>query len=298
LVGAIAALTLPSAVPEVARRAHQSEAHRLATLSAIPADSCDSVFAKSRVGWATREYQGVLRAFDSEADLPLTHLFLAFNELAARIQFDGPLDLSVLGDDPPTAELEVPVVGSIATFAAHGLYAFHYSPGGQLGGPRVLVSSLSQRLDSAVVRAVIAASDSGGLLPLPADRKDSIELRLTIGMSPMADSLSIKGPLFRVRLPVFDQVTRPWSNQNAEDAPHYPVGERQAGVEGKVHVELVVRSDGTADPRSILIQRATTMSFAQNVYDAILKAKYVPARVAGCPVSALVTQPFEFTIAR
>ncbi|HEY7566069.1 MAG TPA: TonB family protein [Gemmatimonadaceae bacterium] len=296
-VGVSAALILLSGAPGVGPSGSVGKAHAFGVLTATRADSCDSVFTKSRVGWATREYKGALRAYDSDAAFPETHLMLTLNELAVRMEFDGPLDFGALGDDPPTAEIEVPVVGSIATFGAHGLYGFQYAPTGRLLRPRILVSSLSRRLDSAVVRAVTVASDSGGLLPLPEGSKDSVELRLTIGTSPMTDSLTVAGPLFRVRLPVFDQVTRPWSD-NKSEFPRYPVGERQAGIEGKVHVELVIRSDGTADPQSILIQRATTMSFAQNVYEAILKAKFVPARVAGCPVPSLVTQPFEFTIAR
>ena len=264
------------------------------------ADSCDSVFVWSRVGWVEQPYKGALRQWDSSIDFPQSHLLMTLNELGAQIRFDGPLDLSVLGTKQmPRGTLDSVPDQNLATFDTHGLYGFFYESSGMLRDPRVLVSSLSRGLDSAVVRAVRMVNDSGSLLPLPATvANSSVELRLTIGTSIFSDSTAVTGALFRVRQPVLHGAIAPVGDGKLTVVPRYPDEERKAGMDGEVLVQIVVREDGTVDPGSILITKATTTSFAQHVYDAVRKSKFVPGRVGGCPVASLVAWPITFTIAR
>ena len=260
-------------------------------------DSCDSVLKRTQVGWVDQEYHGSLRQWDGEIDFPKTHLLMALTEIGANLRLDRPLDLTTLGTQRPQGTFDDAPDQNLSTFDTQGLYGFHYDASGKLKDARVLVSSLSPRLDSAILRAVQMVSDSGTLLPLPETvRRTIVELRLTIGANVLPDSLAVTGPLFRVHQPVFHGVTPPAGDTQMTMAPRYPDAERKAGMNGEVVVQVVVRPDGSVDPSSILITRATTHSFAQHVYDAVRQSKFVPGRVAGCPVTALATWPIAFTM--
>ena len=262
-------------------------------------DSCDSVLKRTQVGWVDQEYHGSLRQWDGEIDFPKTHLLMALTEIGANLRLDRPLDLTTLGTQRPQGTFNDAPDQNLSTFDTQGLYGFHYEASGKLKDARVLVSSLSPRLDSAIVRAVQMVSDSGTLLPLPETvRRTIVELRLTIGANVLPDSLAVTGPLFRVRQPVFHGMTPPAGDTQMTMAPRYPDAERKAGMNGEVVVQVVVRPDGSVDPASILITRATTHSFAQHVYDAVRQSKFVPGRVAGCPITSLVAWPIAFTMAR
>lgn len=265
------------------------------------ADSCDSVFARSRVGWVEQRYKGAIRQWDPAIDFPRSHLAMALNEIGAAIHFDGPVEFTTLAEHAAadTISFETTAVGSVATFGAHGLYGFFYESNGKLTQPRVLVSSLSDRVDSAIVRALRIASDSGNLLPLPASvPSGAVEMRLTLGTWLRNDSLAESGTLFRLRQPVFDQMTEAGGDSISIRPPRYPGDAPREGIESNVEVEVVIRSDGSIDPRSVLIPTATHGSFARQVLDVLIKSRFKPARVAGCPVSAILTQPVAFTIAR
>jgi TonB family protein len=264
-----------------------------------PADSCDSVLTRTQVGWVDQDYHGSLRQWDGEIDFPRTHLTMALNEIGANLRFEGKLDLTTLGTQRPRGTFDGAPDQNLSTFDTQGLYGFHYEASGKLRDVRVLVSSLSSRLDSAIVRAVQMVSESGTLLPLPETvRRTIVELRLTIGTKVLPDSLAVTGPLFQIRQPVFHGVTPPAGDKKLTIPPRYPDEERKAGVGGEVVVQVVVRPDGSVDPASILITRATTHSFAQHVYDAVRQSKFVPGRIAGCPVASLVAWPIAFTMAR
>ncbi len=264
------------------------------------ADSCDSVFAWSRVGWVEQLYKGALRQWDPDIEFPQSHLVMTLNELGAAIHFDGPMDFSTLAEHGArdTISYDTMAVGGLGTFGVHGLYGFMYQSNGKLSDPRVLVSSLSDRVDSAIIRAVRVASDSGDLLPLPVSMGSVVEMRLTLGTSVRDDSLAASGPLFHVRQPVFDRVTYPEADPKHMSAPHYPPEALREGIEGDVEVDMVIRPDGSIDPRSVLVRRASHTPFVRHAIDALLKNRFKPARVGGCPVSAIHTQPFAFTIAR
>lgn len=266
----------------------------------VPADSCDSVFVWSRAGWAEQEYTASLRQWDGDIPFPRSHLLMTLTELAAHVRFDAPLDVAILGEHTTDQiTFDRTAVGNLATFGAHGLYAFDYESDGRLARPRVLVSSLSQLLDSAIVRAVRVTSDSAGLLPLPSTLASSaIELRLTLGTYTRRDSVAVSGTLFRARQPVFDRVTYAAADRQKQRAPGYPPEALDAGLEGDVDVEIVVRADGSVDPTSVLLSRATAAPFARDVLAAVLTSRFGPALIGGCPVPSIRTHPYSFTIRR
>jgi TonB family protein len=276
---------------------HARLQHSLGTNSYAAPDSCDSVFVWSRVGWTDQPYEASLRQWDDGTQFPRAHLILTLNEVAARLRFDTPVQLSHLGANTLREQSES--ARHVVTFDVQGMYSFAYERSGRLSSIRVLVSSLSPTIDSALVRAVREASDIGTLTPLPETSKsDAVELRLTVGSSVIVDSLAVKGPVFRLRQPILRDPHPPTMDKKTHVSARYPDHERRSGIEGSVFIQFVVRADGTVDPDNILIPKATTMSFASNVYDAVLKSRYVPGSVAGCRVPYLVIQPIDFTIAR
>ncbi len=78
----------------------------------------------------------------------------------------------------------------------------------------------------------------------------------------------------------------------------YPEGMRQAGMEGRVVVEVVIDTLGRAEPGS-----SRTVESSQRAFDAaaltyVRRALFRPARVMGRPVRVLIRLPIEFRIAR
>lgn len=298
-LGLFGAFAIPAAIIG-ASAGNGTSVSTLGAQQVAAADSCDSVFVWSRVGWVEQGYKGALRQWDPDIEFPQSHLVLTLNGLGAAIRFDGPVDFSTLAESGArdTISDDVMAVGGRGTFGVHGLYGFIYRSDGKLTDPRVLVSSLSDRVDSAIIRAVRVASDSGDLLPLPVSIGSVVEMRLTLGTRMRDDSLAESGTLFRVRQPVFDQMTEPEGDSMRISPPRYPSEALREGIEGGVEVEVVIRSDGSIDPRSVLIPRATHGSFARQVLDVLLKSRFKPARVGGCPVSSIHSLPFAFTIQR
>jgi len=73
---------------------------------------------------------------------------------------------------------------------------------------------------------------------------------------------------------------------------------RQAGMEGRVVVEVVIDTLGRAEPGS-----SRTVESSQRAFDAaaltyVRRALFRPARVMGRPVRVLIRLPIEFRIAR
>jgi TonB family protein len=92
------------------------------------------------------------------------------------------------------------------------------------------------------------------------------------------------------------QVDKPASTLAGSPGPSYPAAEKARGEEGSVLALFVVRADGTLDPASIKIVRATSDSFADAVRTALTKMKFSAAEVGGRTVAQMVQQPFEFQI--
>ncbi len=82
------------------------------------------------------------------------------------------------------------------------------------------------------------------------------------------------------------------------NAPRYPELLRNSGMEGRVQVRFVVDTLGRVEPGSVTVVEATHALFATAVREALLRQRFVPARVGTRAVRQLVQEPFEFTIRR
>lgn len=94
------------------------------------------------------------------------------------------------------------------------------------------------------------------------------------------------------------QVEQPAEPVADNKLPDFPLALRQAGIEGNVVAQFVVRPDGTVDRTSVRIMSSSHPGFVDPVRDAIPALRYQPARIHGRAVSQLVQQPFVFSLNR
>lgn len=81
-------------------------------------------------------------------------------------------------------------------------------------------------------------------------------------------------------------------------APRYPAALQSAGVEGDFMVQFVVDSTGKVDPDHIEFPNEMHRLFVDAVRNALLRARFFPAQIAGKFVAQHAIQEFKFTLAR
>ncbi|MCH8937078.1 MAG: TonB family protein [Gemmatimonadetes bacterium] len=79
--------------------------------------------------------------------------------------------------------------------------------------------------------------------------------------------------------------------------PRYPEMLRQAGIEGRVLLEFVIKQDGTVDSSSLSVLESTNRAFEGPARAVIEGSLYTPGEVDGGPVRVLVSQQIGFTLA-
>ena len=79
--------------------------------------------------------------------------------------------------------------------------------------------------------------------------------------------------------------------------PRYPEMLRQAGIEGRVLLEFVIKQDGTVDSSSLSVLESTNRAFEGPARAVIEGSLYAPGEVDGGPVRVLVSQQIGFSLA-
>lgn len=150
-----------------------------------------------------------------------------------------------------------------------------------------------------------------GTVPIPGGELPSFPVTVPVGV---ADP----GPAFRILgHPGTGRTTAPWpfpggtgevpsvvSAAAADEAPEmlthppleYPTLLREAGLEGRVLVELIVDSTGVAEAGSFRVVSSTHPGFEAAARRALLGARFRPGRWRGRPVRVLIRQPVEFRL--
>lgn len=78
-------------------------------------------------------------------------------------------------------------------------------------------------------------------------------------------------------------------------APYYPLSAKQKGIQGKVLLSVVVKTDGTA--ASVTISRSSGCNaLDEAALNAVQQWKFIPAKSKGQLVQASVIVPIEFKI--
>src|SRR5439155_20024286 len=76
----------------------------------------------------------------------------------------------------------------------------------------------------------------------------------------------------------------------------YPDLLRQAGIQGRVIVQVIVDTTGRAEPNSVKVLQSPNPGFDQPAKNYVLKSLYRPARVHGRAVRVLVNQPLGLMV--
>jgi TonB family protein len=76
--------------------------------------------------------------------------------------------------------------------------------------------------------------------------------------------------------------------------PRYPEPLRLARVSGEVELEYVIQASGHVDPQTIVVLSSSHPAFAGSARQAVLEARFKPARRAGVPVAVKVRQRIRF----
>jgi TonB family protein len=79
---------------------------------------------------------------------------------------------------------------------------------------------------------------------------------------------------------------------------NYPPLLRDAGIEGKVVLEVVVGTDGHPEPETLRIVESTNKAFERPARDVLLGTVFRPGRMRGQAVRVLIRQPIVFAIIR
>jgi TonB family protein len=78
--------------------------------------------------------------------------------------------------------------------------------------------------------------------------------------------------------------------------PAYPDLLRQAGVQGRVTVQMIIDTTGRAEPSSVKVIQSPNPGFDQNAKTYALTALFRPGRVHGRAVRVLVNLPIDFKL--
>ena len=81
-------------------------------------------------------------------------------------------------------------------------------------------------------------------------------------------------------------------------APRYPDILRQAGIEGRVTVEVVIDTAGRAERAGLRIVSSSHALFAPEAGAIVLGSRYRPARFGGRPVRVRILVPVAFSLRR
>ena len=81
-------------------------------------------------------------------------------------------------------------------------------------------------------------------------------------------------------------------------APRYPEILRQAGIEGRAVVEVVLDTLGRAEPTSVRVLSSTHRLFEAAAVQVVLGSTYSPGRVAGRAVRVRIQVPVLFALRR
>ena len=183
------------------------------------------------------------------------------------------------------------------------------------GMPTLLVRTYDAALDSALLQAATQAVNSGTstLAPVfggPRSAHDTTRaLHLSLTLSTPSDSSirarnrrrSMRGELLEralgeVQIRHYPHAQVPKALRSSR-YPRFPRDLQDAGIEGQVLLQGVIGTDGQLSLPSLRVLRTSHPAFAAAVVAAAPGLRYVPARVAGCPVPMRVQQPFTFALA-
>jgi len=135
---------------------------------------------------------------------------------------------------------------------------------------------------------MVASEDLAGADSLPIGHKS---LRDALGLGSIAP-IPVNGAYTEA------MVDRAIIPRRGNPAPRYPAMLQSAGIEGDFMVQFVVDSTGKVDPDHIQFPNEMHRLFVESVRNALLRARFFPAQIAGKFVSQHAIQEFKFTLSK
>lgn len=275
-----------------------------------PPGSSDSARCETALNTPTRdtalvEYQALFFPYDSTQHLPNSYRELLGQGLREEFKVPQPLAVNTYQANVRFAVSD-PTAADYAVTTLRSMYRFVLHRDGHLTNARAVGGVRNIAFNDAVIGALVRL-DSEQMLPPGSDSigfdHDTLDVRLTITPGFMASShFSGKSPttagvtpLFRLRLPV-RPIDKALAAVPGNRPPRYPPSMREQHLEGEVRAEFVARPDGTVDPTSIQMLKATNLEFASAVLQALVPMHFYPMQIAGCAVTALIQMPFMFSL--
>jgi protein TonB len=78
----------------------------------------------------------------------------------------------------------------------------------------------------------------------------------------------------------------------------YPAWLAEAGIEGRVIVQLILDTLGRAEPTSLNVIQTPNAGFDQPAMNYVLRARFRPGLIHGRPVRVLLNLPIDFNLTR
>jgi hypothetical protein len=237
-----------------------------------------------------------VRARDAKTTLPPDFEGLLVQEISSRLKAPRSLLLGVIaGWDQCDATGHHGCKGAAMTFGSSAYATAH--PTGELSRIGVIDLSLTPTFAD-TVRAVLEKIGKEKMSPPFYDGRDSIPLRISIGVQQYPDTIQAHRPLFRISIPHYKLpfTFAEWP-KNAKP-PKYPSVAESRGVGDTVAVTFTILADGRVDPQSIDVQAGHYSDFVQSVFDHLATVRYLPAHLGGCSVAMRGGQSFGFNVPR
>lgn len=108
------------------------------------------------------------------------------------------------------------------------------------------------------------------------------------------DSMEPPGAILRTNSPLAMNEVDQLPQLAEKLEPRYPEPLRAAGVTGGVLLEYVIQRTGRVEPTSVRVIASDHPAFSRSAREAILRARFTPARRAGQTVAVLVRQSIRF----
>jgi hypothetical protein len=198
--------------------------------------------------------------------------------------FSGPARMRTLRPVPSDSggELRAPLV--------IGVYRFTSVKGKLLERARVVRRSLMPGFDSAATAAIIQGSaDREAFAPPEPD--DSMTVDVWFSSDSMAKSQRMFAAQFP-RMRVIDAVP----NRDNPPAAFPDSAKADSTTTGEVVLRFVVDRQGSPEPGTIELLRATSISFVRAAFEALPKQRFRPATIGGCAVAQTVDYSFSFVV--
>lgn len=215
--------------------------------------------------------------------------------LDARYSFDGLDALRRHFELPVRLALpfRVPLNDSLSSFGVAASVDFTARRNGSIRDVRLTRSSYVATLDAAILRALEQAGAEFAFAPFDSsDTGDALRLVMDVGFG-LEDSTRAGIDVALLRLPQHARLDLPRVLE-PQKLPAFPNARAAGSRIGRVTMGFAVSAEGRVLPGTVEFSRVTTPTLARAVLDVLPSWRFAPARVAGCPVPALVSQSFSF----